>query len=226
MEATKALPNLFKLARNAFGRVRERILPAANTAPRINTGNLAAYLNYYNEKVAFLSRNLSRGNITVDEWRREMRAQVRNLHMTGAVIGRGGVDNLDAATLRAVDRKVQEQDNYLETWARELETKAAAGDTLDESAISRRAGMYGTSVSSTVYENNIAAIGVPGLPQYPGDGHTQCLTKCRCSLKVDKLRGDGNWNIYWQLGKAEHCDDCVSLSRRWNPLKIRDGIIQ
>lgn len=226
MEATKARPNLLNLARSAFNRVRDRILPPASASPRIQSGNLAAYLNYYTEKTNFLSRNLASGNISVAEWEREMRKQVRNLHITGATVGRGGVDKLDVEALRAVDRKVQEQYTYLDKWTEELKQRLEAGEELSEAGLKQRSGMYGTAVSSTVYEQNIVAIGVPGLPQYPGDGNTQCLTKCRCSLKIDKLRGNGNWNIYWKLAPAEHCEDCISLSRRWNPLKIRNGAIE
>jgi hypothetical protein len=26
--------------------------------------------------------------------------------------------------------------------------------------------------------------------------------------------------IYWKLSAAEHCEDCLTLARKWNPLRI------
>jgi hypothetical protein len=64
---------------------------------------------------------------------------------------------------------------------------------------------------------------IPELPVMPGDGQTICQAWCRCTLRIAKSGND--YDVSWQLGIAEHCEDCVQLSELWNPLRIRNGVI-
>lgn len=64
---------------------------------------------------------------------------------------------------------------------------------------------------------------VPPLPIYPGGADLICGSFCKCHLNIVTKAGKGNFDVYWVLGKAEHCPSCVSLSEQWNPLPIRDG---
>lgn len=64
------------------------------------------------------------------------------------------------------------------------------------------------------------------LPAWPGDGTTQCKTRCRCSWRIDVLDGEGNADAHWLLGTADHCQTCMQRSEDWAPLQIRDGELQ
>lgn len=80
--------------------------------------------------------------------------------------------------------------------------------------------------STPYYERaNAESYGLPPLPQYPGDGQTQCSKGCKCHLDIMPLPGNGNFDVRWMLGIAEHCPDCIRLFREWGPLRIRNGII-
>lgn len=53
-----------------------------------------------------------------------------------------------------------------------------------------------------------------------------CLTNCRCRLRIKWLDEEElDADVYWELGAAEHCDDCVKLSKQWRPLRVRGGEI-
>lgn len=64
---------------------------------------------------------------------------------------------------------------------------------------------------------------MPALPIEPGDGQTICGHWCKCTLDVRKAEQD--FDVYWVLHPAEHCDDCLALADMWNPLRIRNGVI-
>lgn len=102
-----------------------------------------------------------------------------------------GLSRAERADVKAI---ISGQQKYLDTF------KDDAGD-MSDAAIDARADMYGGAVRSTYYSARH-----PGLSQYPGDGGTQCLTHCLCSLEE---RDDG---IYWVLGGGEHCDDCQAMA--------------
>lgn len=65
------------------------------------------------------------------------------------------------------------------------------------------------------------------LPAMPGDGSTDCGQLCAClwDIKViDEQAGD--YDCYWLMNasrivKTEHCQDCLTRSIIWTPLKIR-----
>jgi len=227
MLATKATtPKLDRKARSLWQAIQTTVPVVQTTLPRIDVAALATYAQHFDKRAEDLALQLATGEMSVNQWRNAMAREVENLHVTGAVIGRGGVDGLSERELRAVRRRIGEQKQYLDNWALELTRQRNQGADFDPAKVYQRARMYGGAVNDTVYEANTRAVGIPRLSNYPGDGRTRCLTNCRCALSIKKLAGDGDWDIYWKLGKAEHCEDCIELARRWNPLRVRKGVIQ
>lgn len=67
------------------------------------------------------------------------------------------------------------------------------------------------------------------LPAWPGDGTTQCRTRCNCSWHIVYLGspGAGNVDAYWQRGGgSDHCQTCDQRGEDWSPLEIREGELQ
>jgi hypothetical protein len=102
-----------------------------------------------------------------------------------------GLSRAERADLKAA---VAAQLKYYDAFA------AQAGE-MSEAAVAARAQMYAGSIRGTF--NNAR---FPGLSQVPGDGQTQCLTRCLCSLEE---KDDG---IHWVLDGGEHCDDCEAMA--------------
>lgn len=87
-------------------------------------------------------------------------------------------------------------------------------------AAMRRAKMYADATLGTWWMGHTR--GYP-LPAWPGDGTTQCKTRCRCSWDIQQLEGQGNADATWHLGHADHCQTCLERSEQWAPLQIRNG---
>lgn len=64
---------------------------------------------------------------------------------------------------------------------------------------------------------------MPTLPIEPGDGQTTCGHWCKCTLDIRK--NDQDFDVYWTLHPAEHCEDCLKMASLWKPLRIRNGVI-
>lgn len=145
-----------------------------------------------------------------------LRGIIREMHRRAALLANG--DNpLDAGQYRAVQDAVNEQDNYLRGFLKDL-PHMERGDALNRIVKYVFAGLQTAS--------DVAAGHMPTLPHYPGDMDLACHGFCRCRLRVVRL-GQNDWDVYWDLDPdgLEHCDDCVALWQAWSPLQIRDGEI-
>lgn len=146
----------------------------------------------------------------------QFRQAVRNVHQIAAIIGNGG-QPLNSRQMQVVLDNVAGQETYIENFINEM-------PNLTEAAARARAHLYATPALHTLVQ--IQAGQMPRLPHYPGDSDLACHGFCRCHLRIDKI-GDDDWNVWWIVDPdAEHCADCVAISRAWNPLEIRGGVIQ
>jgi len=160
-----------------------------------------------------ISQAMIDGNTTVQRWLLDMQDMVRNTHTNQFMLGRGGVGMVNANDLRVVEQTITNQYSYLQNFANEV----AAGNVSDGRLLAR-AQMYADAGTQS-YERGVAlAYGLPTLPNYPGDGATQCLSNCKCRWSVTE--DEEAWYCYWVLGVAEHCDDCVANATRWAPLIV------
>lgn len=217
--------SILQRARNAWNNLVNRFRGPVDRVPKPKAGAFGRYVVQYRRNVQSLADQLADGSLGVFEWRNRMRKELRNLHFTAYAAGAGGLDNLTAEDVRRIQQKIADQEAYLEDWAGQLAVQAADGTEVSRQAVVRRAMLYAGNGNSTYYEGAQAAIGMPPLPQYPGDGQTECRTNCKCTLRITKLAGNGNFDVTWVLATAEHCVDCVRLAADWNPLQIRNGVI-
>ena len=146
-----------------------------------------------------LDKLIARASGEMKKPSRDMRRAIATAHSAAtyaAIKERTGVmpKGLSRAERNDLKARVAEQLKYYDRFA------AQAGD-MSDAAVAARAGMYAGAVRGTYYGARY-----PGLSQYPGDGGTQCLTNCKCSLDE---RDDG---IYWILNPAEHCDGCQTMA--------------
>ena len=130
---------------------------------------------------------------------RDMRKAIATAHSAAtyaAIAERTGImpKGLSRAERNDLKARVAEQLKYYDRFA------AQAGD-MSDAAIAARAGMYAGAVRGTYYGQRY-----PGLLQVPGDGQTQCLTNCKCSISEQE---DG---IHWTLNAGESCGDCETMA--------------
>ena len=157
-----------------------------------------------------MTRQLANGEISLGRWQLDMQSRVKQVITDQYALSVGGRNAMAPSDWGRVGRMTQDQYRYLEQFAAEIRTgKLSAGQ------IQTRARMYMNSGTAAYEKGNAASRGMPGLPQYPGDGGTQCRTNCQCHWDIGET--DTEWQAFWRLGVAEHCPDCVALADLYNP---------
>lgn len=176
------------------------------------------FLNRLSGEIDALNAKLVTGQVTIQDWVTQMRANIRQAYISEYVFARGGINMMSQEDWGRIGGILREQYSYLDNFAREI-----ADGKLTPAQIQMRARMYIQSATEAFERGKAAARGL-SLPAYPGDGKTQCGVNCKCnwSIREDEFR----YYCYWQLNPAEHCSDCIINSQRWNPLilpKVRRG---
>lgn len=160
-----------------------------------------------------LAAQLANGDITIGQWQRGMRQMVTNSHSQQYSMAVGGRNVMTQADWGRVGATVKGQYQYLDNFANQI-----ADGGMTEAQIAARSRMY-VEASGTTFERAMTqSRDMPALPQYPGDGGTQCLTNCKCSWVIRET--ETAWQCTWTLHPAEHCEDCIELSERYNPYTI------
>lgn len=145
----------------------------------------------------------------------DMNIALSRLISYAAVIANGG-QNLNQAQTAEARRRFDEQARYMRNFINQI-------DGMTEDAAVRRAASYTAAVIQTI--TAVQKLDLPVLPTYPGDLSLACNGYCKCHLVVKEGKGAGDWDVYWKLGIAEHCPDCLRLAAEWSPLEIRGGQI-
>jgi hypothetical protein len=161
-----------------------------------------------------LAGDVASGKISVQEWTLGFRQQVKTTYLDEYILARGGRNNMTQADWGRVGQMVKTQYQYQAQFAADV----AAGK-LTEPQIAARSSMYINSATQAYEKGRVAGRGMPSLPQYPGDGNTVCHANCKCNWDIEET--DTEWLATWSLGAAEHCDDCVDLAGRYNPLRMQ-----
>ena len=100
---------------------------------------------------------------------------------------------------------------------------------IHEAQIAYRSDLYASSARQAYERAQARAWGVPTdkLEAYPGDGQTECGTKCACGWVFEEVMEDGElvgWNCTWELDYQrvveQHCGDCPTNAAKWNPLFV------
>lgn len=161
------------------------------------------------DRVTTLAEMIASDRLTVTDWERAMRAEIKSEYVQQYLAGRGGVNMMTQADWGSIGGMLADQYRYLSGFAR-----AIAAGNLSEKQIAARARMYVNSAreayeraherssveAGMVYvhwnvdaqaENcndclDFQALGWRRLDSnpyggaYPGSGHTECLTNCHC----------------------------------------------
>ena len=192
---------------------------------RQNRALLLQGQSQFNRTVDDLSQRLVSGSLTPDAWYNEFMVANRRVQLQAASASVGGKANLGSQQIQVAQARLNEQMQYARGFRDRLQSVVDSdGVELRLKPIISTSRMYGTSSNATYEIGFQLAIGVPIMPAQPGV-RTKCLTKCKCRWVSRKLEGNGNWDFFWRLAPAEHCETCLARARLFNPLQIRNGRI-
>lgn len=174
------------------------------------------------QRMEALTREFVDGKMDLAAWVEQMKAELRRANLEQFVVGKGGDrDLINRREYLELGPELKRQYRYLARFADQLAQKIGAGDSLEFAV--QRAKLYARSTQASMWR---AAVPVR-LPQVPRDGQTACRTNCKCRIEIQYERDENGAIVavlvYWKLRPAEHCDDCLELSRTWNPKRFPLG---
>jgi hypothetical protein len=191
---------VFKIAGRVFSR-------------QLETADRDIYIERKLDFTSTLTKSLFDGNINIQQWTLNFRQELKTLYINEYLSARGGVNAMTQADWGRLGGMLKRQYAYMNNFAREI-----ANGQLTEKQIAARMQLYFNSATQAYERGKSVAAGIPQMPQYPGDGRTQCRTNCKCTWEY--VETESAWECYWRLHEAEHCPDCVQNSITWNPLVI------
>lgn len=156
---------------------------------------------------------LERDPMQADAWYDEVARQLRRYTIAAYLSGAGGAE----PRRDLIETMISAQLDYLAAFRDEITAASEWSNTWPS-----RAQMYADSIKATWWAGKTHGLPLPALP---GDGTTQCLTRCGCAWEIETLAGDGNVDAYWRRAKDDSCQTCIEREQQWAPLKIRDGVL-
>jgi hypothetical protein len=161
------------------------------------------------DRATDLATRRAEGDLSQNDWEREMRSLIKSAYVDLAALGRGGRRSMAPADWGRVGQLIRGQYGYLGSFADDTAN-------LSEAQIRARAGLYVESATQAYERGRAAAFDVT-LPTYPGE--QRCGPNCRCAWHLEEAEGE--IRATWTLGSAEHCEDCSGNAAQWNPLIIQ-----
>lgn len=153
----------------------------------------------------------------VAAWEQEVGRQLARYHGAAMLAGSNAA-TLTPAMRTAVTRDLATQLAFL----RKFGITIASGARWERSW-NARAQMYAESIKAPYWAGKVKLLPLPAMP---GDGTSQCLTRCRCAWDITQLEGENNYDCTWVMSAVEHCQICRQRALDWAPLKVRDGVVQ
>lgn len=154
-------------------------------------------------------------------FRAALQAETKGLFISAYMAGRGGKwDEVGPVEWGQMGPVLRKQYAHARRFSRDLEGKSRA-------YIIDRISKFEAASTQAFQRGTIRDRGLNPelLPAHPGDGTTECFSRCRCSWRVRPLsKRRGDFDVSWRLGATErHCTTCPERARQWVGLEIRGG---
>ena len=176
-----------------------------------------------NNRMRRLADNAANGLISPAEFSIGMRDELREAYSVQYMLARGGRQQMTNQDWGRVGNMLRGQYGYLDGFVADV-----SNGRYDDSpgGAMNRASLYAASLTQAFERGVTASYGMPTLPAYPGDGTTQCYSRCGCHWRIVE-NGAGSWDVYWETNEAlENCPTCQQRRIDWYPIEIRDGVIR
>lgn len=212
---------IFQGARNLFRRGQQPPeVDKAEASRRFETAK-----ERFNAGLERWTDELVQGRMTPKVWGDVFFAALRDVFTTATVAGSGGLDHVDKDDIDAMDRELARQKRYLTGFQAELERLTPEELASRRGQIITRGRMYPDAAKKLLDRAESTTYSIPELPFYPADD-TLCMNNCKCRWRFKVVdRESGNFDCYWTLGDAEHCQVCINRAEDAKPLRVRGGVV-
>jgi hypothetical protein len=157
-----------------------------------------------------ITRMLSSGNITLDQWEGSVREAIKGAHIQSAIVGYGGKDNMGSGEYGRIGQRLRSEYAYLQSFARDL-----LEQRISVPMAVARIGLYAQSVRGSFWQGTelrkqqqgyglmrrildaqavhcqdcpgYAAKGIVPIGSLPMPGQ-RCECGARCKCRVEYLR--------------------------------------
>lgn len=183
-----------------------------------DTIRLERLRNRIEDRLQAITQSYIDGDVVIETWYRQMLDTINGGNLAATVLAKGGYNNLDQFDLLAIENDNATQISFLNRFRRvliELSPKQSIA----------RARQYSNSTTARYWTAHTRALGLPFLPAMPGV-RTDCGSNCKCNWNIIELPGLGNWDCQWRISAVESCDTCLMRQRTFDPLEIRNGVVQ
>lgn len=157
-----------------------------------------------------LVRRVYAGDLHVDQFVVQMRARIKQVHLTEYMLGRGGRNVMTASDRGRVGGILSREYRYLQRFANDVRD-----GKLSEAAAMNRIDLYIDAGAGT-YERGYMIAWDVDMPELP-PRHPNCA----CSVTYEEHGRGAEREVwaYWRTG-ANPCPDCVDKRDLYNPIKF------
>lgn len=176
------------------------------------------------DAAADLAGRLVNGTLSLPEWQRAMREDIKREYIRQYLAGRGGVNAMTQREYGILGQMLRDQWRYMDGFSADI-AAGRYGDPgeMNLAQIQARARLYIHAGHEAFERGKLEAMGLPQMPAYPADGSAICLTNDRCLWNIKEATN--GWNAVWRLEPtAEHCETCLDRAMAWNPLFVPKGM--
>lgn len=177
-----------------------------------------------------LATDLAERKITLHQWLRRFAKLIQSAHLAAWMFGGGGFNTVSTSDISVLNRTLREQYSFLTSFAEEIKrnnTNQRQNRIITERGLYRRGIMYIESITASAERARTVTYGFHPdiLPNYPADGTTLCLMRCRCHWQFVFLRGqDSFYHAYWRLrgGRPDgrNCETCLQYAQQYDPYTV------
>lgn len=169
------------------------------------------------------------GSISPDEFVARLREELKDAHTQAAVAAkRGGWRAMTPRDWGRVGNRIRNQYGFADNFGAEIRRRIADGNPFTEGQIRARAHMYADAATASFSAQEAAEAGFDpaSLGVMPGDGSTECYSRCRCRWVISVVSAErGDYNVRWATRSGESCKTCLARRRVWKRVRIRGGVL-
>lgn len=183
------------------------------------------------EQTGALAERYHSGDLSADAFRDAFRLLVKDAHLGAAVAGNeGGWDAMTKRDWGRVGRAIRDQYAYADRMISEVEAARADDNLPTVGQLRARMDLYADAASQSRSRQEVAARGFDpaALPAHPGDGSTECWTRCKCSWVITTVSvARDEYRASWRLGdSSDVCSTCRKRSTAWKSLRVSGGVVK